>query len=178
MTRATECWRLRQQGLSHKQIAAQLGITANSVGGYLADYRGRAAAEPDNESVQQRHKARRLFSDGVPKVEIARRLGVSHGRVTDYTAGMQEFRVIPRSTRLPEGDVPCAQTDPEIFYESQFRTMAARICADCPVQQACLERELHLEAENQWGFRGGKTQSERKRMIRAREAARRDEAAA
>jgi WhiB family redox-sensing transcriptional regulator len=62
----------------------------------------------------------------------------------------------------------CRGLDPDIFYPSSDEEAeeAKGICADCPVQQVCLEFALtHRERDGVWG---GLTERERRRALRQR----------
>jgi WhiB family transcriptional regulator, redox-sensing transcriptional regulator len=62
----------------------------------------------------------------------------------------------------------CRGVDPDIFYPvtDEDAEDAKAICAQCPVQQACLEWALSSrEREGVWG---GATERERRRIIRRR----------
>lgn len=62
----------------------------------------------------------------------------------------------------------CQGLDPEIFYPpSEEEAEEARaICAQCPVRQLCLEHALtHRERDGVWG---GRTERERRRLLRQR----------
>jgi WhiB family redox-sensing transcriptional regulator len=62
----------------------------------------------------------------------------------------------------------CRGVDPDIFYpvSDEEAEDAKAICAQCPVQRACLEWALaHRESDGVWG---GATERERRRIIRRR----------
>ena len=62
----------------------------------------------------------------------------------------------------------CRGVDPDIFYPvtDEEAEDAKAICAQCPVQEACLEWALSSrEREGVWG---GATERERRRIIRRR----------
>jgi WhiB family redox-sensing transcriptional regulator len=62
----------------------------------------------------------------------------------------------------------CRGLDPDIFYPlaDEEAGEAKAVCAQCPVQKACLEFALDTrEAEGIWG---GTTARERRRLIRQR----------
>jgi WhiB family redox-sensing transcriptional regulator len=62
----------------------------------------------------------------------------------------------------------CRGVDPDVFYPSSDdeAQSAKAICAQCPVQQPCLEYALaNRERDGVWG---GATERERRRMIRQR----------
>jgi WhiB family redox-sensing transcriptional regulator len=62
----------------------------------------------------------------------------------------------------------CRGVDPDIFYpvSDEEAEDAKAICAQCPVQQACLEWALtNRESDGVWG---GATERERRRIIRRR----------
>lgn len=66
----------------------------------------------------------------------------------------------------------CAQTDPEVFYpEGNTTTKQAKaICKICPVSSECLEYALSgIEAYGIWG---GKTATERLKMLPLRKIGR------
>jgi WhiB family transcriptional regulator, redox-sensing transcriptional regulator len=62
----------------------------------------------------------------------------------------------------------CRGVDPDIFYplDDDDAEDAKAVCAQCPVQQACLEWALtNRERDGVWG---GATERERRRIIRRR----------
>lgn len=62
----------------------------------------------------------------------------------------------------------CLGLDPQTFYpETDDEAQAAKdVCAECPVQSACLEQALaRREKDGVWG---GCTERERRRIIRQR----------
>lgn len=65
-------------------------------------------------------------------------------------------------------DALCAQVDPEIFFpengHTEYGVKAKRICAKCPVVDACLEYGMSVE----FGIYGGLTGPERARLRRTR----------
>lgn len=63
----------------------------------------------------------------------------------------------------------CAQTDPEAFFPNKgdSGTAAKRVCADCPVQQQCLE--YALANDERIGIWGGTTPNDRRRIRRTYE---------
>lgn len=73
--------------------------------------------------------------------------------------------------RLPwADDALCAQTDPEVFNPDKGSTTlpAKSVCAACPVINQCLEYAL---ATNQrFGVWGGKSERERRKILRERAA--------
>lgn len=62
----------------------------------------------------------------------------------------------------------CKGLDPTIFYPptDEEADQAKAICAECPVQLACLEHAIELREKN--GVWGGATERERLRIIRRR----------
>ena len=62
----------------------------------------------------------------------------------------------------------CKGLDPAIFYPptDEDADQAKAICAECPVQQPCLEHAIELREKN--GVWGGATERERLRIIRRR----------
>jgi WhiB family transcriptional regulator, redox-sensing transcriptional regulator len=50
---------------------------------------------------------------------------------------------------------PCSEHDPELWFAErpELLNRAQAICADCPIQAACLEGALHREEP--WGVWGG-----------------------
>ncbi|HEX6518300.1 MAG TPA: WhiB family transcriptional regulator [Nocardioidaceae bacterium] len=62
----------------------------------------------------------------------------------------------------------CTQTDPEIFFPDRGDNShdARQVCGICPVRALCLEWALALP--EQYGIWGGTTESERRRIRRAR----------
>lgn len=62
----------------------------------------------------------------------------------------------------------CRGIDPEIFFPvtDEDADQAKEVCAECPVQEACLEHALGgREKEGIWG---GCTERERRRIMRQR----------
>lgn len=55
----------------------------------------------------------------------------------------------------------CQNADPELFFSNSLReeTIALRLCATCPVRQACLDAALAEESSTassgRYGIRGG-----------------------
>lgn len=71
------------------------------------------------------------------------------------------------------GQAACRGLDASIFYptsENEEEAIPAKaVCAQCPVQQHCLEHALAVrEKEGIWG---GATEKERRRIIRQRRRA-------
>ena len=66
----------------------------------------------------------------------------------------------------------CREHDPELWFpdtrEHTKATAAKTICADCPLQTACLEEALDYEAGHgdRWGIRGGLTAAERAQVAK------------
>ncbi len=62
----------------------------------------------------------------------------------------------------------CRTTPPETFFPSDGLGVirAQRICADCPVQEPCLEYALANRIDH--GVWGGRSERERRRILRAR----------
>ncbi len=62
----------------------------------------------------------------------------------------------------------CKGLDPAIFYPptDEDADRAKAVCAECPVQQPCLEHAIELREKN--GVWGGATERERLRIIRRR----------
>jgi WhiB family redox-sensing transcriptional regulator len=67
----------------------------------------------------------------------------------------------------------CRQVDPETFFPHASSETACReaksVCAACPVQPECLDWALTNREE--FGIFGGKTERERRRILRRRAAA-------
>lgn len=63
----------------------------------------------------------------------------------------------------------CRETDPEAFFVDKGGSVqpAKRICALCHVQPACLEWALHTRQMH--GVLGGKSEKERRKILRLRE---------
>jgi WhiB family redox-sensing transcriptional regulator len=67
---------------------------------------------------------------------------------------------------------PCQQTDPEIWFSDDKEgsgtnyKLAKQLCAECPVQNLCLE--YSLASEEMFGVWGGLTPTERRAMRVAR----------
>lgn len=65
-------------------------------------------------------------------------------------------------------DAACAEADPALFFagDDESTQAAMELCAVCPVRRTCLEEALAVgEMHGVWG---GTTETERRRMIRAR----------
>lgn len=63
----------------------------------------------------------------------------------------------------------CRGVDPETFYpvSDEDPALAAKeICAECPVREPCLEYALTVREKH--GVWGGRTERERRRLIRQR----------
>ena len=62
----------------------------------------------------------------------------------------------------------CKEVAPDIFFPSDGMgvQVAQRICAECPVAEACLEYALEERVDH--GVWGGKSERERRRMLRRR----------
>lgn len=63
----------------------------------------------------------------------------------------------------------CRGIDPEIFYpvtDEEEAEQAKEVCAECPVQEACLEHALAVREKD--GIWGGCTERERRRIMRQR----------
>lgn len=63
----------------------------------------------------------------------------------------------------------CRGVDPEVFYpvsDEDEALEAKAICETCPVRQPCLE--YSLAAREKHGVWGGRTERERRRLIRQR----------
>jgi WhiB family transcriptional regulator, redox-sensing transcriptional regulator len=87
---------------------------------------------------------------------------------------------VTRSAEAPGWQArPCLGTPLELWYGPDSDTArespiergwrdreALRLCAGCPVQDACLAEELGWGIANQWGVRGGLTAEQRKALIR------------
>lgn len=62
--------------------------------------------------------------------------------------------------------IPCATTDPELFYNENGGTNRARsLCASCPVVAECYSYGMEYEI---WGVWGGTTAGERHEIRQAR----------
>jgi hypothetical protein len=74
--------------------------------------------------------------------------------------------------QLDTSQAACRAADPTIFLNKNFTDQAKRICAACPIQQAC--REATLQTEKCWGPKardgvfGGLTAAERYAIDRER----------
>jgi hypothetical protein len=78
----------------------------------------------------------------------------------------------PASTARPA----CWGVDPELFYGPAdspergpvlaWERRALRVCADCPVQAACLSSALEFPADEQHGVIGGMTAGQRRVLLR------------
>ena len=69
----------------------------------------------------------------------------------------------------------CRDADTSIFFPATDEDAgpARAICAECPVQQACLDFALHTRQDD--GVWGGLTETERRRLRRKRQEAARAE---
>jgi WhiB family redox-sensing transcriptional regulator len=69
-------------------------------------------------------------------------------------------------------DGKCRDMPPSVFFPSDGLgvQVAQRICADCPVADACLEYALANRIDH--GVWGGRSERERRRILRARRARR------
>ena len=67
--------------------------------------------------------------------------------------------------------VKCRELDPAVFFPSDGIgvQVAQRICADCPVSEACLQYALEERVDH--GVWGGKSERERRRILRRRRLA-------
>lgn len=67
----------------------------------------------------------------------------------------------------------CADKPPSLFFPSDGVgvEVAKRVCADCPVKAMCLEYALDNRIDH--GVWGGTSERERRRILKARSAARR-----
>ena len=65
----------------------------------------------------------------------------------------------------------CAQVDPEIFFpvKGQSTGPAKRVCMGCEVRIQCLEDAL--DKGERYGVRGGKSERQRRKLIRDRRTA-------
>lgn len=65
-----------------------------------------------------------------------------------------------------QADALCAQTDPEAFFPEKGGSTrdAKRVCAECPVSEACLE--YALAKDERFGIWGGLSERERRRLRR------------
>lgn len=70
--------------------------------------------------------------------------------------------------RIWVGRAACSGLDPAVFYpQSDEEALEAKaICAECPVQEECLEHAITVREKN--GVWGGATERERLRIIRRR----------
>lgn len=77
------------------------------------------------------------------------------------------------------GDKKCLGAHQDLFYEPLGRQIskkvradlnkaAINVCRNCVLIEPCLEAELAYGISNQFGVRGGRTATERQRIIRAR----------
>ncbi|HUY64288.1 MAG TPA: WhiB family transcriptional regulator [Acidimicrobiales bacterium] len=66
----------------------------------------------------------------------------------------------------------CRDMDPAVFFPNDGIGVqeARRICAECPVQAACLEYALDNRVDH--GVWGGTSERERRRILRTRRMAR------
>ena len=69
-----------------------------------------------------------------------------------------------------DGDEPCRQVDPELFYPSSFnavtkqtRALMDSLCNDCHMREPCLMWALNHESE---GFWAGTTPPDREKIRR------------
>jgi WhiB family transcriptional regulator, redox-sensing transcriptional regulator len=66
----------------------------------------------------------------------------------------------------------CREVSPSVFFPSDGLGVQAaqRICADCPVADACLEYALANRIDH--GVWGGRSERERRRILRSRRSSR------
>lgn len=78
----------------------------------------------------------------------------------------------PLLAEMPDwfDDALCAQVDTELFYpeKGQSTREAKRVCAACPVRDACLD--YALEHHERFGIWGGKSERERRKLELLQEA--------
>ena len=69
----------------------------------------------------------------------------------------------------------CANVDPDLFFpeRGESTSEAKAVCFTCPVREECLE--YALRAGEKFGIWGGMSERERRRIRRARAAAKRGE---
>jgi WhiB family redox-sensing transcriptional regulator len=76
----------------------------------------------------------------------------------------------PGDANAWRGRVACTSAAPEVFYpekeDSEQGDEAKALCAECPIQEDCLEDAL--VKREKFGIWGGKTSRERKRILRRR----------
>jgi WhiB family redox-sensing transcriptional regulator len=65
----------------------------------------------------------------------------------------------------------CAQTDPEIFFPEKGGSVVAakKVCGRCPERVDCLEDAL--QTRERFGVRGGLSERERHKILKARDRA-------
>jgi DNA-binding CsgD family transcriptional regulator len=86
---------LRRDGLNTVQIAEAIGVSTNTVDYHLArlaeESPGSANAQNEGTDTRlptTRDRVRDLLAEGVARVEVARRLGISKATVTYHARGM------------------------------------------------------------------------------------------
>jgi predicted transcriptional regulator len=172
---------LHKEGKSQREIAARLGLSRTGVQHHLdiGTKKRRGYMDLAREVEQRTRTARRLYSQGVPKLDIAAKLGVPLSAVTGYTHGMEAPKSTPEL--VPNRETPCSiYPQPELWFamESDSLTTAAKnaateeakaICATCPVlvRDACLK--YAIETRQPAGVWGGLTQAERKSLLRKKQ---------
>lgn len=65
-------------------------------------------------------------------------------------------------TTTSRAKTPCADVDPEIFFQSSTRDEAKKICRSCPVREACLQDALVFDDLR--GVWGGQSKTQRRRV--------------
>jgi WhiB family redox-sensing transcriptional regulator len=87
-------------------------------------------------------------------------MSLGHGAAARAESGAMDRDWVNRSA--------CKGLDPTIFYPStdEEADEAKSVCAECPVQEHCLEHAIGNREHN--GVWGGATERERQRIIRRR----------
>jgi WhiB family redox-sensing transcriptional regulator len=70
----------------------------------------------------------------------------------------------------PPTDIERGMARESVMDRREREGQALAVCQGCPVRALCLETELALPADQQFGIYGGKTEYERQQMIYAAEA--------
>jgi WhiB family redox-sensing transcriptional regulator len=81
------------------------------------------------------------------------------------TAGTRELQILADVREMAWADwAICGETDPEAYFPEKGGSsrQAKRVCAGCPVRQACLE--YALETDQRWGIWGGTSERQRRTM--------------
>ena len=79
-----------------------------------------------------------------------------------------DMELLPKEQREWRARAACAGMGPDLFYVERGHdvTAAKRVCARCPVWEPCLEDAL--SEHDREGVHGGRTEKERRVILRAR----------